>query len=954
MYKKLKLIFILILLPSFESYGQVNELSLMGIDTDSFTQGLLPESDVRQKELKETELRTNGEVDKETFKDTNYGYSGGESFNNPPQSKFSEEALEYFGYSYFVNGPDSFFSQANVPVPPNYLIGPDDVINIILYGNKNGKYELQVSRDGSIFFPEIGPLIVAGLTFGDMQNLINSAITSQLIGTQVSVTLGSLRTIDVFILGAANKPGMYSISALSNITNAIFESGGVDTSGSLRNIKLKRNGETIVFFDLYDLFLNGDTSNDSRLMQGDVIFIEPIGKTVGVRGEVNRSGIYELRNDEDLSDLIRFAGNLKPKANKTNSEILRIEQSSNSFNLLKISLEKTETRIQNGDVISIYPINNQIQNAVLLTGHTTQPGFYPINDNMKIADLLGSQNNLLELTDMNYVLIKRKDSSTQKYSFLQVDLEQVFSNSETDQNIKLKNQDEILLLPSLLSPDLITTRLIQDKFEIDEETNKLVLENEWKSPTYLRKSLMEETIDINQQREILQNQFTNSESASANMEEGGIRRYYEYSIYDYCAIPQDIAVLVAEQTGFKVEKTVPLEELENLKTTEDFLSLKQAIESERIETKNRSQNNKEDITTTITNLCRQQLLKPYLDVVKRDNFTEKMGVINVYGSIHFPGSYPYTNNMSLADAIKAAGGPQNGTYKSEIEVTSLNNAGKKFSSSNTVFSMDQANTVSLSAMDTVHLKQISSDIKTVELTGEVYFPGIYPISENQTLSQLIRRAGGYTEYASPEAAFFQREALKKAEEERLNKAQGELRRKIVLSSQAGGLGQNSLSGNAITQLTALVTMDNNQADVLGRLVIDLDSIMNGTSKDIILEDGDSINIPKNKQSISVIGEVFVSNSHIFSDGLQISDYINLSGGPTMFADESNIYLIRADGRILSPSQLNSGFFRSSDLYPGDTIVVPLQVQPFSGIRATTEVTQIIYQMALAAAAVNSF
>ena len=167
--------------------------------------------------------------------------------------------------------------------------------------------------------------------------------------------------------------------------------------------KLKRNGEIISELDLYDLLISGNTSNDKRLMQGDVILIEPIGKTAGIRGEVNRPAIYELRNDENLSDLIRFAGNLKPKANKTNSEILRIEQSSNSFNLLKISLEKTETRIQNGDVISIYPINNQIQNAVLLIGHTPQPGFYPINDNTKIADLLGSQNNLLELTDMNYV-----------------------------------------------------------------------------------------------------------------------------------------------------------------------------------------------------------------------------------------------------------------------------------------------------------------------------------------------------------------------------------------------------------------------------------------------------------------------------------------------------------------------------------------------------------------------
>ena len=127
------------------------------------------------------------------------------------------------------------------------------------------------------------------------------------------------------------------------------------------------------------------------------------------------------------------------------------------------------------------------------------------------------------------------------------------------------------------------------------------------------------------------------------------------------------------------------------------------------------------------------------------------------------------------------------------------------------------------------------------------------------------------------------------------------------------------------------------------------------SEDIVLEDGDTISIPINKQSVSVIGEVFVSNSHIYKKGLGINDYINLSGGTTLFADESSTYLIRSDGSIVSPSQMSSGFFRSgSDLQPGDTIVVPLQVQPFSTIKATTEITQIIYQMALAAAAVNSF
>ena len=444
MYKKLKLIFLLILLPSFESYGQINELSLMGIDTDSFTQSLLSWNQMTDKKnQKKPKLRTSREAEKEKFKDSNYGYSGGESFNNPPQSKFSEEALEYFGYSYFLNGSGSFFSQANAPVTPNYLIGPDDVIKIILYGNKNRMYELKVSRDGIIFFPEIGPLIVAGLTFGDMQNLINSVITSQLIGTQVSVTLGSLRTIDVFILGAANKPGMYSISALSNITNAIFESGGLDISGSLRNIKLKRNGETIVLFDLYDLFLNGDTSNDSRLMQGDVIFIEPIGKTAGVRGEVNRPAIYELKDDENLDQLLKFAGSMKPKANYKNADIMRINSVKNIFELQSVDLNftKENIRIMNGDVLTIYPVPDNLSNAVLVNGHAQQPGFYAWSKGMKISDIFTGPEDLLEMTDLNYALVKRKISNSQTYEFLQIDLEKIFKDPQSEENIDLSDQD---------------------------------------------------------------------------------------------------------------------------------------------------------------------------------------------------------------------------------------------------------------------------------------------------------------------------------------------------------------------------------------------------------------------------------------------------------------------------------------------------------------------------------
>ena len=331
-------------------------------------------------------------------------------------------------------------------------------------------------------------------------------------------------------------------------------------------------------------------------------------------------------------------------------------------------------------------------------------------------------------------------------------------------------------------------------------------------------------------------------------------------------------------------------------------------------------------------------------------------MISVYGNVQFPGDYPFVDNMNLNDAIKAAGGARNATYNTEIEVSRRENIGKEFSLSSTYATLIEGENIDLQKMDIINLKQITSKIKQVEVTGEVFFPGVYPIAENQTLGELILRAGGLKDLASTSSAYFQRLSIKEAEEERLKRARSELVKKIVLSSQSAGPGQENLDSNSINQLTSLVS-SSEEMESPGRLVIDLDSIMNGTVEDIILQDQDSIFIPLKKQSISVIGEVYVPNSHLYDDSNQVDDYIAMSGGINSFADEDNIYLIKADGSIISPKELaTSGFFRdsSSQLNPGDTIVIPLQVRPFSGLKATTEITQIIYQMALAAAAANSF
>ena len=938
------IIWSLLCLPLVQA--QTNQLAILGsMANDSFE-----DSDELENDDQEEIENIDNEDYRKSFENPDYGFTGGRTFNSPPKTKFTDQPLEHYGYSYLVNQSISSLNGDNTPIPPDYLIGPDDNLKIILFGNNNKRYNLKVTREGNVFIPEIGPVYVSGITFEDVKDLIKKTINNQLIGTDVSITLGSLRSIDIFVLGAANKPGMYSISALSTLTNAIIKSGGINSSGSLRNIKLKRKGKTISSFDFYDLLINGDTSGDSRMMQGDVVFIEPIGKTAAIQGQMNRSGIFELKEGESLDDLIRFAGYTKPKANFKKADLMRINIETNSYQLLSLDLteiKNEEFKINNGDMVSIYPLADNLSNAVLVTGHAQQPGFYPLAPEMTISDLFRGPQDLLENTDMDYALLKRMNGDSKSVEFYQIDFSELFSTNNSDTNIKLKNRDEIILLPSLLNPEIITTRIIKDEYKYDEETNQVLLEDERTSLAYLKRSLNSEVIKLEQQRT---SAIYDQEDSLAD--ERSIEAFYEYSIYNYCTIPRSIAVSIAKESGIDVEPSIKLSELNKLSTPEDF----QRFQSKLKENENKNENlNDENLSQIITSHCRNELIRPLIELAMRSDDRD-LSTITVFGNVHFPGTYPFTNGMGLADAIKASGGSKNSTYDSEIELTSFTDQGKIYTTKNILSSIENVEKVKLKKMDRVNLKQITRDIRTVEIRGEVFFPGTYPITENETIGDLIRRAGGIKASASVDGALFQRKDLKEAEEQRYTSAQKELRRKILLSSQAAGLGQESLDGDSITQLASMVTDNEIDTDFLGRLVIDLGSILNKTAVDITLEDGDVINIPKKKQSVSVIGEVYVPNSHVYRQELSIDDYIQLSGGISSFADRSNVYIIRADGSILSPNQLNNGFFRAnnSSLRQGDTIVIPLQVQPFSSIKATTEVTQIIYQMALAAAAVNSF
>lgn len=226
----------------------------------------------------------------------------------------NSDELKPFGYDVFANSPQTFAPMMDIAIPADYIIGPGDNISIQVFGKEKDELELTVNREGQIIFPSHGPFTVSGLSFNEMKRLLTARIKEKVIGVDVVVGIASLRSMRVFVLGDAHKPGPYTLSSLSSITHAIFAAGGISDIGSLRNIQLKRAGKLVTTLDLYDLLIKGDSRSDVLLQSGDVIFIAPKGNTISIEGEVRRPAIYELSQNENFNDVLAMSGGLLPTA----------------------------------------------------------------------------------------------------------------------------------------------------------------------------------------------------------------------------------------------------------------------------------------------------------------------------------------------------------------------------------------------------------------------------------------------------------------------------------------------------------------------------------------------------------------------------------------------------------------------------------------------------------------
>jgi protein involved in polysaccharide export with SLBB domain len=305
--------------------------------------------------------------------------------------------LPFYGHDLFGDVPNTFSPLDNVPVTADYMIGPGDELLVRGWGQVDFDLSVTVDRNGAIYLPKVGNVNVSGIRFQSLQGYLKNSISRSFRNFDLNVSLGKLRSIQVFVVGQARRPGAYTVSSLSTLVNTLFASGGPSLRGSLRHIQVKREGRVASELDMYDFLLNGDKSKDIALLPGDVIYIPPVGQLAAIAGSINSPAIYELKGDKTaLSELIDLAGGLTTTANGDKVRVERIDdRKMRKVEEFSLDAAGQQRLLKDGDVVQVQAISGQFDNAVTLRGNVANPGRYPWHEGMRVKDLIPDMDALI-------------------------------------------------------------------------------------------------------------------------------------------------------------------------------------------------------------------------------------------------------------------------------------------------------------------------------------------------------------------------------------------------------------------------------------------------------------------------------------------------------------------------------------------------------------------------------
>jgi len=824
------------------------------------------------------------------------------------------EDLQNFGYELFKSSPSTFAPVGSIPAPENYIIGAGDRFHVLFFGKESNDFLVTVDRDGAITIPEIGRFIVQGLSFNALRELISTRVRERKIGVDVSVTLDELRSIQVFVLGEVSQPGSFAVSSLSTATNALFVAGGVTERGSLRTIQVKRDGKVVADLDLYDLMLKGDISGDRRLRQGDVVFVPSVGSQVAISGEVNRAAIFEVSPGESLQDVLDFASGFSGFAY---TKDVRLSRTIDGVRRVSKSLSENDlknTRPFSGDFVEVLPVSIRPEASIEIAGLVARPGYFEWDGDTSLYTIFKDRSDLLLPAEQCLVVVEH------------------FSG-ERPIEISVLRGDDLFRIDRLVEVDLKQG----DKITVVPVSQT---ENERKA-YYLSKErkLLENALEKNPDIDFADNAFgQNFQQQQQQQQQQQLNQVDD----------PFMQLLMANASGDAADDEI---------SADPLVASRQARISSRLDLI--SQGIMEPVDLDQPFVDRQKYFDDLVSTIEgAASFGEPGATVVVRGEVREPGVYPLTRGQKVSDLILLSGGLGSEADSSAIELVQRTKQG--FSVNRvTPGNVTLPGVISAGSELIVRKDQDQIQLPAVTVAGFVKYPGTYRMPKGSTLSDLVERAGGVTDEGDLRAAIFSRKTLREKEKAELKRLRAETESALAQQAvQGSALGRGDAAGaiRSSVELSKLLQQaEDTQA--VGRLVINLPAVLAGQlEQDVILEDGDALAVPGIRQSVTVLGEVLYPTSHIYELGLTPDEYLRKSGGVNRRADEGRAYIIRANGAVeplLVGNILTRQVMRGVTVQPGDTIVIPRDVDDVPTLQLWTAITQIVYQSAIALAAIGN-
>jgi polysaccharide biosynthesis/export protein len=758
--------------------------------------------------------------------------------SRPPLTKtefelFAEDVTGHplltYGRKLFDEVPSTFAPVDRVPVPADYVLGPGDELLIRAWGKISIDARVTIDRDGQIYLPKVGTLNVAGLRYNQVDGYLHSAISALFKDFELNVALGQLRSIQIFVLGSARRPGAYTVGSLSTMVNALFVSGGPSATGSMRHMQLIRNNQVVTEFDIYDLVKRGDKSHDRPLLPGDILFIPPVGPQAAIVGSVGEPGIYELSPETTVAAALQSAGGLTSLAETKRVLLERVEDHSRRrVEEFALDAAGKQRVLKDGDLLQILPVSPEFENTVTLRGNVAQPGRYAWHEGMRVSDLIPSRDFLLTReywNRENHVV-----SAGGKHQFGDPSLRS-YSAQDKDERV---------------SPSLSRSRS-NDQSPPDDSDSSLEAE----VPRDNRNQLQPGNRDIED--------TAGRSPGDGDTEEDASRRF------DNSGSEDDPSRKSGAQKATDIVRI-------NSEINWHYASIERLDEHD---------------------------LSPRLIAFQLGNAID--------------------NKDSTDDQILRAGDVVTIFSRADIPLP------------------------------------IEEHAAFVRVGGEVNAPGVYRVNPGATLRDAVKQAGGLTPHSYLYASQLLRVSTRHIQEEQLKRSAEQMQRELSASFANNSLPTANKDADQaqLSMRQALIARISSIAPT-GRVVLEMkpDASTLADIPDFTVEDGDTFYIPPQLSTVQVSGAVYNENAFRYQQNKLTTAYLADAGGATRDADVKRMFLIRADGTVISRQSRgtrNHASFEKTALLPGDAIVIPVKLNAGAGWRQLEEITGILSQGAITAA-----